>query len=197
MAAPGMLGRAPQVADGLLGVPRAAFLPPAARAHAGVDAPLPIGAGQTTSQPSLVVRMVQALGLTGTERVLEIGGGTGFAAAALARNAGEVYTVERVPELAAQARAILTRLGLDNVQVITADGTRGLPQFAPYEAILVSAGAPQVPPPLLVQLAVGGRLVIPVGQAGEQRLMRITRVAADRFQPEDLGAVAFVPLVQR
>ena len=191
----GLLGTEPD--PGLLNdVPRAAFLPPQLRAAAGQDTPLPIGAGQTTSQPSTVARMVQALGLRGDERVLEVGAGSGFAAAVLSRQAKVVHAVERVPALAAQAKHILAQLGLANVHVVTGDGSRGLPQAAPFDAIMVSAASPNVPPPLLAQLTIGGRMVLPIGQAEQQRLMRITRVAADRFEPEDLGPVRFVPLVR-
>jgi protein-L-isoaspartate(D-aspartate) O-methyltransferase len=175
-------------------IARAAFLPPAQRANAARDQPLPIGAGQTTSQPSLVKRMVAALELKPSDRVLEIGAGTGYAAAMIAREAREVYTVERIPELAAQAAATLERLNVDNAHVVEGDGARGLAGHAPYDAILVSAAMPQVPPPLLAQVAIGGRLVAPIGSSQGQRLIKITRIAAGQFRSQDLGAVRFVPL---
>jgi protein-L-isoaspartate(D-aspartate) O-methyltransferase len=176
---------------------RAAFVPPQLRARAGQDAPLPIGAGQTTSQPSLVKHMVRMLDLTGGERVLEIGAGTGFAAAQIAQVASEVYTIERVPELAERARRILAQQGVDNVHVVQGDGARGLPAHAPYDGILVSAAAPDIPRALLEQLVVGGRLVIPVGEGKMQQLVRITRTGTDDFRREELpGAVRFVSLVR-
>lgn len=172
---------------------RAAFLPPAMAGQAGQDTPLPIGAGQTSSQPSLVKRMVQALGLTKRDRVLEIGTGTGYAASLLAQAAGHVDSIERVPELAAQARRILARLGIDNVEVLTGNGERGLPARAPYDAIMVSAAGDSIPPALLQQLAIGGRLLMPV----RQRLIRVVRRGVNDFASQDLGAVKFVPLVRR
>jgi protein-L-isoaspartate(D-aspartate) O-methyltransferase len=177
-------------------IARADFLPPRVRGQAARDAPLPIGAGQTTSQPSLVKRMIDALELKSDDRALEIGAGTGYAAAMMAQRAREVHAVERIPELAAQARATLERLGVDNVHVMQGDGSRGLPQAAPFDAILVSAAMPQVPPPLLAQLAPGGRLVVPVETGQGQRLIKITRTAAGRLQSQDLGPVRFVPLVR-
>lgn len=175
---------------------RAAFLPPRIAHHADKDAPLPIGAGQTTSQPSLVKRMVRALNLNKQDRVLEIGAGTGYAASQLAQVAGHVDAIERVPELAARARRILARLNIDNVQVLTGDGARGLPARAPYDAILVSAAGAAVPRALLDQLAIGGRLLMPVGRSGEaSRLIRVVRRGANDFVQQDLGAANFVPLV--
>jgi protein-L-isoaspartate(D-aspartate) O-methyltransferase len=177
-------------------IPRAAFLPAQMRGAAALDAPLPIGAGQTTSQPSLVRHMVAALALSPEDRALEVGTGTGYAAAMIAQTAREVYAVERIPELAQRARATLKRLGLDNAHVVQGDGAHGLAAHAPYDAILVSAAASDVPRALLAQLAIGGRLVIPVGNGATQRLMRIVRVRAQEFRAQDLGAVQFVPLVR-
>jgi protein-L-isoaspartate(D-aspartate) O-methyltransferase len=171
---------------------RAAFLPPAVVSQAGRDAPLPIGAGQTSSQPSLVKHMVQALDLTKHDRVLEIGTGTGYAASQLARVASHVDTIERVPELAAQARQILARLNIHNVQVLTGDGRQGLPARAPYDAIMVSAEGSNIPQALLHQLTIGGRLLMPVNQ----RLIRVIRHGPQQFVRQDLGAVRFVPLHQ-
>jgi protein-L-isoaspartate(D-aspartate) O-methyltransferase len=147
-------------------VDRAAFVPPEYVGEARVDVPIPIGFGQVTTQPSLVARMVAALGLTGSERVLEVGGGLGWQTALLAVLAREVWSVERLPELAAVGRANLARAGVETATVVVGDGTLGLQAHAPYDAILVSAAFPRVPPPLVEQLAVGGRLVQPIGPGG-------------------------------
>jgi len=177
-------------------VPRDRFVPRELAAAAYEDRALPIAAGQTISQPYVVALMVEALALEGGERVLEVGTGSGYAAAVLSRIAPEVYTIERHVELAELASARLAALGYANCHVRIGDGTLGCPEAAPFDAILVSAGGPRVPPTLESQLAVGGRLVIPVGPArGEQRLMRITRSAPDRLEREDLGEVQFVALV--
>jgi len=176
-------------------VPREAFVPPELAVHAYADAPLPIGHGQTISQPYVVAMTVQALGLSGHERVLEIGTGSGYAAAILGTISREVETVERIEELARTAAARLARLGYAHIHVHHADGTLGWPAGAPYEAICVAAGAPAPPPSLLQQLAIGGRLVLPHGDADHQRLVRIVRRDAGAFFEEDLGDVRFVPLV--
>jgi protein-L-isoaspartate(D-aspartate) O-methyltransferase len=176
-------------------VPREAFVPDHLVEHAYDDAPLPIGHGQTISQPYVVAMTVQALCLEGRERVLEIGTGSGYAAAILGAMVREVDTVERIEELARTAAERLARLGFPNVHVHHADGTLGWPSNAPYEAICVAAGAPKPPPSLLEQLAVGGRLVLPHGSNECQRLVRITRQSATSFIEEDLGDVRFVPLV--
>jgi len=176
-------------------VPREAFVPEHLAEHAYDDAPLPIGNGQTISQPYVVAMTAQALRLTGRERVLEIGAGSGYAAAILGAMVREVDTVERIEELARSAGERLAKLGFTNVHVHHADGTLGWPANAPYEAICVAAGAPRPPPPLLEQLAVGGRLVLPHGTNEFQRLVRITRQSATAFIEEDLGDVRFVPLV--
>jgi protein-L-isoaspartate(D-aspartate) O-methyltransferase len=166
------------------------------REFAYADSPLPIGEGQTISQPYIVAYMTEALELEGGERVLEVGTGSGYAAAVLARIAGEVYTIERHPSLAKTAEATLRRLGYENVQVIEGDGTKGWPDAAPYDAIVVAAGGIEVPPALRSQLAVGGRLVIPVGPTPrEQRLVRVTRVGEDQYEEEELLPVRFVPLI--
>jgi protein-L-isoaspartate(D-aspartate) O-methyltransferase len=185
----------PRVVDAFLRVPREQFVSPADRRFAYDDMPLPIGFGQTISQPYVVAMTVQALELTGNERVLEIGTGSGYAAAILGRLALEVHTVERITELAAIATERLARLGFDNVHVHHADGTLGWPAAAPYDAIAVAAGAPHPPPSLLRQLAIGGRLVIPHGDERYQRLARITRTGDDTFTETNLGDVRFVPLV--
>ncbi len=176
-------------------LPRERFVRPGWEAEAYDDNPLPIAAGQTISQPYIVAFMSEALQLRGGERVLEIGTGSGYAAAVLARLAKEVHTVERHAVLAEGAAAVLTALGADNVQVHTADGTLGWPAAAPYDAIVVTAAGPEVPVALLAQLAVGGRLVMPVGEReGAQWLLRLTRVNEHETRREELMGVRFVPL---
>jgi protein-L-isoaspartate(D-aspartate) O-methyltransferase len=176
-------------------VPREEFVDAGHAEFAYDDSPLPIGYGQTISQPYVVALTVQALRLEGDERVLEIGAGSGYAAAILGRIAQEVHSIERLEELATLAAHRLARLGIRNVFVHHADGTLGWPSAAPYQAIAVAAGAPSPPPSLLAQLTVGGRLVIPHGDAVSQRLVRITRKTATEYIEEDLGDVRFVPLV--
>ena len=185
----------PLVLQAFARVPREAFVPDHLADHAYDDAPLPIGAGQTISQPYVVAMTLQALRLRGGERVLEVGAGSGYAAAILGAMVREVDTVERIADLARTATERLARLGFSNVHVHHGDGTLGWPQNAPYEAICVAAGAPKPPPSLLEQLAVGGRLVLPHGLTEYQRLVRITRRSATSFIEEDLGDVRFVPLV--
>jgi protein-L-isoaspartate(D-aspartate) O-methyltransferase len=188
--------RSAAVARAMQEVPREEFMSEAMREFAYADSPLPIGEGQTISQPYIVAYMTQALELEGGEKVLEVGTGSGYAAAVLARIAGEVYTIERHPSLARSARETLRRLGYDNVHVIEGDGTKGWAQAAPYDAIAVAAGGVEVPPALRSQLAIGGRLVIPVGPSPrEQRLVRVTRVDEDDYEEEDLMPVRFVPLI--
>lgn len=177
---------------------RERFLAPAQREHAYDDCALPIEAGQTISQPYIVALMAQELRLSPSDRLLEIGTGSGYAAAVYAELVAEVYTVERHAQLADGARQKLAELGRRNVAVRCADGTRGWPEHAPYQAISVAAAGPEVPPALLEQLALGGRLVMPVGTAGDQevqRLVRVTRFGRAEYQTEDLGGVQFVPLV--
>jgi protein-L-isoaspartate(D-aspartate) O-methyltransferase len=176
-------------------VPREEFVTPEMVADAYLDGPLPIGFGQTISQPYVVAMTVQALELRGHERVLEIGTGSGYAAAILGAMVREVDTIERIEELARTAADRLARLGFHNVHVHHADGSLGWPAGAPYEAICVAAGAPALPPSLLDQLAIGGRLVLPRGGADHQRLVRIVRRDVQTFAEEDLGDVRFVPLV--
>jgi protein-L-isoaspartate(D-aspartate) O-methyltransferase len=188
--------RSEAVARAMREVPREEFMGENMREFAYSDSPLPIGEGQTISQPYIVAYMTEALELEGGERVLEVGTGSGYAAAVLARIADEVYTIERHPGLARGARATLERLGYRNVRVLEGDGTRGWPDAAPYDAIVVAAGGAEVPPALRSQLAVGGRLVIPVGPTPrEQRLVRVTRAGEDEFEAEDLLPVRFVPLI--
>lgn len=176
-------------------VPREAFVAPESERWAYDDAPLSIGHGQTISQPYVVAMTVQALRLTGREKVLEIGTGSGYAAAILGLLAREVHTVERIPELARTAAERLARLGFSNVHVHQGDGTLGWPEAAPYDAIAVAAGAPRPPPSLLQQLAIGGRMVLPHGDALNQRLVRITRKGPEEYVEENLGDVRFVPLL--
>jgi protein-L-isoaspartate(D-aspartate) O-methyltransferase len=178
-------------------VPREQFVRSGDVRHAYDDRPLDIGSGQTISQPYVVALMAQLLRLTPSSRALEIGAGSGYAAAVLGHLAREVHGVEWLPELAAEARRRIAALGLTNVQIHVGDGNRGWPSGAPYDAILVSAAPAFVPEPLLEQLVPGGRLVLPVGRAGhEQRLLRVTRGhEGEPTTSEDFGAVAFVPLV--
>ena len=175
-------------------VPRERFVPPEKRHLAYEDRPLPIGLEQTISQPYIVALMTQALGLTGREKVLEIGSGSGYQAAMLGELARVVITVERLPALAESASKILKSLGYTNVVVHLAQETLGWPGEAPYDAIIATAGAPGIPPDLLSQLAIGGRLVIPVGSRYLQELYKITR-RKTKNKIEDLGGCCFVSLI--
>lgn len=186
----------PQVLAAFGAVPREAFVPEDAQAFAYDDNPLPIGDGQTISQPYIVALSTQALALRGGERVLEIGTGSGYAAAVLARIAGQVHSVERISRLAETAAQRLAALGIGNVQVHEGDGTLGWSAAAPYDAIVVTAASPQLPAALKHQLRPGGRLVMPVGQRhGAQELLRYTRDADGREHVEQLCGVRFVPLL--
>jgi protein-L-isoaspartate(D-aspartate) O-methyltransferase len=176
-------------------VPRHRFVPRHLWDQAYNDYPLPIGEDQTISQPYIVAMMTEALELIGTEKVLEIGAGSGYQAAILAELAQEVYTVERIDFLARNAEQILKSLGYENVHVVVADGTLGWPPASPYDAIVVTAGAPQVPQPLVEQLALGGRLVIPVGDRYSQTLTRIRRTPTGDLKTEYLGGCRFVKLI--
>ncbi len=190
----GMLS--PRVLEAMSTVARHEFVPVAAQGSAYSDEPLPIGGGQTISQPYMVAVMTDALRLSGTERVLEIGGGCGYQAAVLSLLAREVIVVELQPALAAASRERLARLGYANVRVEEGDGSLGWPGNAPYDAILVSAAAPAIPPPLSEQLAEGGRLVIPVGSSDRQDLLRVVKRLGGLAQ-ESLCACRFVPLLGR
>ena len=184
------------VLDAMRKVPRELFLPKNLREFAYEDSPLPIAGEQTISQPYIVAFMAEALMLKGGEKVLEIGAGSGYAAAVLSEIAANVYTVERLGPLAEKAAATLAELGYDNVHVLHGDGTKGWPEHAPYDAIVVAAGGPQVPESLKEQLKVGGRLVIPVGaDQRSQELVRVTRVSANEYRSEDIADVRFVPLI--
>ena len=188
--------RSPLVLDAMRTVPRETFLPENLREFAYEDAPLPIEEGQTISQPYIVAFMTEALALNGGERVLEIGTGSGYAAAILSKVAGDVYTVERIGQLAEKSASLLADLGYDNVHVLHGDGTKGWPDHAPYDAIVVAAGGPKIPESLKEQLKIGGRLVIPVGRDQKvQELVRITRISEREFRSEDLADVRFVPLI--
>ena len=176
-------------------VPRERFIAAHLRAHAYDDMPLPVEAGQTISQPYIVARMIEAAALGAGDRVLEVGVGSGYAAAIMSRIAAHVWAIDRHSELTQLAQCRLAELHYDNVSVRTADGTRGWPEEAPFNAIIVSAGAPAAPAPLMTQLAIGGRMVIPVGGVGEQRLIRLIRRDKDDYQRDELEAVRFVPLI--
>jgi protein-L-isoaspartate(D-aspartate) O-methyltransferase len=188
----------PAILNAMAAVPRELFVAPEYRIQSYDDTPLPIPAGQTISQPYVVALMIEALHLRPADRVLEIGTGSGYAAAVLSRMSREVYTVERHGELVAYARARFQELGYDNIQVRHGDGTLGWPEHAPYDGIVVAAGGPQIPLSLRQQLAPGGRMVIPVGRHRErQQLVRITRENEGDFRQEKLGHVRFVPLIGR
>jgi protein-L-isoaspartate(D-aspartate) O-methyltransferase len=182
-----------RVLNAMRTVPRHRFVPPRDRHLAYTDGPLLIGHNQTISQPYIVALMTELLELKGDERVLEVGTGSGYQAAILGLLAREIHTIERHEELGAHARVVLEELGLMNVHVHIGDGSAGLPEYAPYQAILVTAAAPGVPQPLLDQLAEQGRLVLPVGSLGEQVLERWVR-RGDQFTHRVITAVAFVPL---
>jgi len=186
----------PLVLEAMGRVPRERFIPERMKDCAYDDGPLPIGAGQTISQPYIVALMTEALDLEGGERVLDIGTGSGYAAAVLGCIASEVFSIERVRELADRAARTLAAEGFDNVRVRCGDGTIGWSEHQPFDGIIVAAGAPSVPDSLKHQLAVGGHLVIPVGsEHSVQSLERITRLTENEFRTEDLGAVRFVPLI--
>ena len=188
--------RDPRVLAAMRRIPREAFVAPDCAAFAYEDGPQPIGEGQTISQPYMVARMIEAAGVKPGDSVLEVGAGSGYAAAVLREIADRVHAIERIPALAESARRRLDALGYDTVALRAGDGTLGWPEAAPFDVIVVSAGGPAVPDALKAQLARGGRLIIPVGaRRGGQKLLRITRADADRYAEEDLGLVTFVPLI--
>ena len=184
-----------RVLEAMNRVPRHVFVPEAIQSQAYRDNALPIAAGQTISQPYIVARMSELLELKGRERVLEIGSGSGYQTAVLALLARKVFAVERIPELAAVAKDKLLRLGFRNISFKTADGTEGWDSYAPFDAILVAAGGPEIPEPLIEQLVIGGRMVIPIGREQKsQTLVRITRTETG-YTTENCGPCAFVPLI--
>lgn len=188
--------REPRVLEALRTVPRETFVPERLAEFAYDDTPLPIGEAQTISQPYVVALMAEALELRPWDKVLEIGAGSGYAAAVLTRIAREVYAVERHESLAREARARMERLGYTNVHIHHGDGTLGWPEHAPYDGIVVAAGGPEVPQALLAQLAEDGRLVIPIGpDVRSQSLVRVRRRPDGSNAREDLGGVRFVPLI--
>ena len=186
--------RDPRLLAALRAVPRADFVPPDLADQAYLDRPLPIPHGQVTTQPSLVAKMIEALGLTGSERVLEVGTGYGFQTALLAQLSNFVHSIERFPDVAETARDNLTRQGVANVEVVVGDGTKGLPEHAPYDAILVSAAFPRVPPPLAEQLALGGRLVQPVGPGGEEKVILFEKGPQGLVPRQNITGAHFVRL---
>jgi protein-L-isoaspartate(D-aspartate) O-methyltransferase len=184
------------VLDAVKAVPREVFVPTDLVEFAYRDSPLPIEASQTISQPYIVALMTAALELKPDDRVLEVGTGSGYAAAVLAEICKEIYTIERHKILAVSARTRFADLGYNNIKVLHGDGTLGWPEYAPFDAIVVAAGGPEIPEPLRQQLAIGGRLVIPVGTSQHtQTLLRVHRISEDKFEQEDLGGVRFVPLI--
>jgi protein-L-isoaspartate(D-aspartate) O-methyltransferase len=183
-----------RVLQAMRDIPRHLFVPVRHRPMAYEDMPLPIGHEQTISQPLMVAMMTEALRLQGHERVLEIGTGSGYQAAVLSRLAAVIFSIERIAELAAQARAILAMVRIMNVHVLVGDGSLGLPEHGPYDAIVVTAAAPKVPPALIEQLTLAGRLVIPVGDRHEQTLVRLTATNSGPHI-EHLGGCRFVPLI--
>jgi protein-L-isoaspartate(D-aspartate) O-methyltransferase len=188
--------RDPAVIEAMLTVPREAFVSSAQAPFAYDDSPLPIAAGQTISQPFVVALMVEALGLRPDDRALEVGTGSGYAAAVMSRICRAVYGIERHRELIETARRAFEGLGYDNITLRHGDGTLGWADEAPFDGILVSAGGPAIPVALRGQLTVGGRMVIPVGGSGRvQHLVRVTRESPDSWHEGDLGEVAFVPLI--
>ncbi len=183
------------VLNSMLAVPRHLFVPELLRNYAYCDGPLSIGDGQTISQPYIVAYMVEALDPGKDDVVLEVGTGSGYAAAVLSRLVSMVYTIERLASHAGRADILLRKLNYKNVRVVTGDGTKGLPDKAPFNGILVSAGAPDIPKTLLDQLNYGGRLVIPLGTRNTQELLLVTKDDQGNIRERNLGAVRFVPLI--
>jgi len=183
-----------RVLEAFLDVPRDEFVPGVDLTESYGDHPIPIGEGQTISQPYMVAVMTQCLGLTGEEKVLEIGTGSGYQAAILSRLAGTVYSVERIESIARRTDELLRRKNYDNINIKVGDGTLGWPEYGPYDGIIVTAGSPGIPSPLVEQLAEGGRLVIPAGSGYSQRLLVLTR-RGDEIIQRDEGGCVFVPLI--
>jgi protein-L-isoaspartate(D-aspartate) O-methyltransferase len=176
-------------------VPRHLFVPEEIRSQSYEDTPLPIGKNQTISQPFIVAYMAEAAMISRTDKVLEIGTGCGYSAAILSKLADQVYTIERIPELAEPAKVRLQELGLENVHAFLSDGSIGLAQKAPFDAIICTAGAPSVPHSLVQQLAPGGRMIIPVSKGYYEELLRVTKTTDGEYESETLMDVRFVPLV--
>ncbi|APR99613.1 protein-L-isoaspartate(D-aspartate) O-methyltransferase [Pajaroellobacter abortibovis] len=187
--------RDPRVVQAFREVPRELFVPEDCQAYAYADSALPIGEGQTISQPYIVALTVVSLEVQSDDRVLDVGTGSGYAAAILSRLARQVISLERICPLAERARLNLERLHCSNVQIICSDATRGWPLLAPYGAISVAASSPQIPPPLMDELEVGGRLVIPIDSGGQQTLTCVTRLGQTNYQQKMLVQVQFVPLI--
>ncbi len=185
-----------EVIDAMLAIPRHRFVEPSFEAQAYSDFPLPIGEGQTISQPFMVAYMTEALRLTGGEKVLEIGTGSGYQAAVLSMLAAKVFTIERISSIASRTRRLLDELGYESIVIKVGDGTEGWAEQAPFDAIVVTAAAPDVPPALVEQLSLGGRLVIPVGGEFVQELTRVTKKKG-RIVTEKLGGCRFVKLIGR
>lgn len=186
----------PAILQAFSDVPRHEFVPEAVGHRAYEDSPLPIGFGQTASQPSLQALYMQNLQLRPADKVLEIGTGSGFQTAVLAQLVERVYSMERIRDLSLRARTALDRLRISNVALLVGDGTVGWSRYAPYDAILVAAGSPEIPSPLLDQLADGGRMLVPVGSRDAQRLLRVVKTG-DTFQSEEVLDCTFVPLLGR
>ena len=186
----------PKLIDAMEKVPRHLFVEEALQSQAYNDHPLPIGEKQTISQPYMVALMTEALQLTGKEKILEIGTGSGYQTAILAEIAGKVFSIERIRSLAIKARKLLYELGYFNVEIKIFDGTFGWAEEAPFDAIIVTAGSPDIPQPLVDQLAIGGRLVIPLGDPSIQDLIRIIKTE-EGTKREDLGGCRFVKLIGR
>ena len=184
-----------RILEAMRAIPREHFVPRALARDAHADRPLPIGGGQTISQPYVVAMMIDAAEIEGADEVLEVGTGSGYGAAVLGRVAGEVWTIERDPQLATDAAERLAALGCDNVHVVRGDGTLGWPEAAPYDAIVVTAGGPSVPTALRDQLRDGGRLVMPVGRDRHNQELIRERCVAGETRVDRLGLVRFVPLV--
>ncbi len=184
-----------KVLEAMRSIPRHAFVPEALQGRAYGDHALPISGSQTISQPYIVARMTELLEINSESRVLEIGAGSGYQTAILAKVAGQVYSIERIANLAREAQSRIRQLGIYNATVKCFDGTLGWAANAPYDAILVAAGGPAIPEPLVAQLKIGGRLVVPIGESREsQRLVRIIKTSAG-YKREDHGGCAFVPLI--
>lgn len=186
----------PRLLQAMRQVPREVFVPENLRAFAYDDTPLPIGHGQTISQPFIVATMIEKAAITAGDKVLEVGAGSGYAAAVLSRLAGEVFAIERHTALAELAKLRLANLGYANVTIIAGDGSKGYPEEAPFDVIMVAACSPELPAMLKQQLKVGGRLIIPVGGKNVQMLMCVVRNSGDEWTATTLGQVRFVPLIE-